>query len=94
MGEIQFRFIGPAAYGDRVTLKLELTEIRERTLHWHCTAKRTLTGEPVTEGTATRVYARINEDGTLKSAMIPDEMRRALTSAGVVTSFAPKGASK
>src|SRR5258706_16162302 len=29
MGEIQFRFIGPAAYGDRVTLKLELTEIRE-----------------------------------------------------------------
>jgi YbgC/YbaW family acyl-CoA thioester hydrolase len=87
MGEIQFRFIGPAAYGDRVTLKLQLTEIRERTLHWRCTAKRTLTGEPVTEGTATRVYARINEDGTLKSAPIPQAMREALTSDGVLTSY-------
>ena len=28
MGEIHFRFIGPAAYGDRVTLKLVLTEIK------------------------------------------------------------------
>ena len=93
MGEIHFRFIGPAAYGDRVTLKLVLTEMRERTLHWHCTAKRTLTGEPVTEGTAVRVYARINEDGTLKSAPIPEEMRRALTSAGVVTNFT-KGAAR
>jgi hypothetical protein len=59
-------------------------------LLWDCSAKITLTGAPVTEGTATRVYARINEDGTLKSAPIPDEMRRALTSAGVVSSFAPK----
>ncbi|HEY7543911.1 MAG TPA: hypothetical protein VID27_03470, partial [Blastocatellia bacterium] len=66
--------------------KLQLTEIRESTLHWHCTAKRTLTGEPVTEGTATRVYARINEDGTLKSVPIPDHMRNALTSNGVLTS--------
>ncbi|HXI88997.1 MAG TPA: thioesterase family protein [Blastocatellia bacterium] len=94
MGEIHFRFIGPAAYGDRVTLKLVLTEMRERTLHWNCSAKLTLNGAPVTEGTATRVYARINEDGTLKSAPIPEEMRRALTSAGVVTSFAPKGGSE
>lgn len=87
MGEIKFRFVGPAAYGDRVTLRLVLTEIGERTLHWHCTAKRTLTGAPVTEGTATRVYARINEDGTLKSAVIPEAMRLALTSSGVITSF-------
>jgi acyl-CoA thioesterase FadM len=85
MGEIHFRFIGPAAYGDRVTLKLELVEMREKTLHWHCTAKRTLTGEPVTEGRATRVYARINEDGTLKSAPIPEEMRRVLTSNGMAS---------
>jgi len=68
--------------------------MRERTLHWGCSAKLTLNGAPVTEGTATRVYARINEDGTLKSAPIPEEMRRALTSAGVVTSFAPKGGSE
>src|SRR5213594_405144 len=90
MGEIHFRFIGPAAYGDRVTLKISLAEIHERTLHWECSAKLTLTGAQVTEGKATRVYARINEDGTLKSAPIPEQMRRALTSAAVVSSFGPK----
>lgn len=86
MGEIQFRFIGPAAYGDRVTLKLVLAEIRERTLHWNCSAKLTLTGDPVTEGKATRVYAHINEDGTLTSRPIPEEMRHAFTADRVLTS--------
>ena len=86
MGEIQFRFIGPAAYGDRVTLKLVLTEIRERTLHWNCSAKLTLTGAPVTEGKAIRVYAQINEDGTLTSKPIPEEMRLAFTADRVLTS--------
>src|SRR5438132_14359400 len=90
MGEIHFRFIGPAAYGDRVTLKIMLTEIHERTLHWECSAKLTLTGAQVTEGKATRVYARINEDGTLSSAPIPEGMRRVLASAGAATSCGPK----
>jgi hypothetical protein len=36
----------------------------------------------VNEGRATRVYARINEDGTLSSASIPDHMRSALLEAG------------
>ncbi len=84
MGEIHFRFIGPAAYGDRVTLRIGLVEIRERTLHWHCRACLATTRAPVTEGTAVRVYARINEDGTLTSARIPDEMREVLTSADVM----------
>lgn len=92
MGEIHFRFIGPAAYGDRVSLKIALTEIRERTLLWDCSAKLALTGAPVTEGKATRVYARINEDGSLTSVPIPEEMRRTLTSAGVVSSFGAKPA--
>jgi len=86
MGEIHFRFIGPAAYGDRVTLNIVLVEISEHTLRWECSAKLTLTGAPVTEGKATRVYARINEDGTLKAAAIPEKMRRALTTSGVVNS--------
>ena len=34
------------------------------------------------EGRATRVYAHINEDGTLGSATIPDHMRTALLEAG------------
>jgi len=82
MGEIHFRFIGPAAYGDRVMSKIALTEIGERTLHWNCQAKNAQTGEPIAEGRATRVYARINEDGTLSSASIPDHLRKVLSELG------------
>lgn len=82
MGEIHFRFIGPAAYGDRVATTVTLSEITDKTLHWNCKAKNALTGELVTEGRATRIYARINDDGTLSSTMIPDHLRKALTEAG------------
>ena len=53
-------------------------KIGERTLHWACKAMNAATGAPVTEGKATRVYARINEDGTLNSAVIPEAMRKAM----------------
>ena len=82
MGEVHFRFIGPAAYGDRIATTIMLSEMGERTLHWNCKAKNAVTGAPVSEGRATRVYARINEDGRLSSAAIPDRMRTAITSAG------------
>ena len=82
MGEIHFRFIGPAAYGDRVATSVTLTKIGERTLHWACKARNAVTGAPVTEGKATRVYARINEDGTLNSEVIPDAMRKAMMQSG------------
>src|SRR5258705_4434536 len=74
MGEIHFRFIGPAAYGDRVTLKLVLTEMRERTLHWGCSAKLTLIGAPLTDGTATCASDRIKVAGTRKYQMLPEDM--------------------
>ena len=44
MGEIQFRFVGPAAYGDRVECTLTLLEIRAKTVHWHCNAVNLRTG--------------------------------------------------
>lgn len=78
MGEIQFRFVGPAAYGDRVRCSIALTDMRERTLHWHCTAVNLRTDEQITEGNATRVYAQIQDDGNLKSVPIPDSIRTAL----------------
>ena len=56
----------------------------ERTLHWNCKAINALTGALVTEGRATRVYARINEDGTLSSAVIPEPMRRAFSDTGLL----------
>ena len=82
MGDIHFRFIGPAAYGDRIATSMSLAKIGERTLHWTCKASNAVTGAPVTEGRATRVYARINEDGTLNSALIPQRIRNALLQSG------------
>jgi YbgC/YbaW family acyl-CoA thioester hydrolase len=82
MGEIHFRFIGPAAYGDRIATTISLAKMGERTLHWTCKARNAVTSAPVTEGKATRVYARINEDGTLNSEVIPESMRKALLQSG------------
>ena len=90
MGDIHFRFIGPAAYGDRVATSVTLTKIGERTLHWACKASNAVTGAPVTEGTATRVYARINEDGTLNSAVIPEAMRKAMLQSGTLSHLKQK----
>ena len=78
MGEIQFRFVGPAAYGDRVRCTLTLLEIREKTVHWHCDALNLRNGQQITEGKATRVFARILEDGNLESHVIPDDIRESL----------------
>ena len=82
MGEIHFRFVGPAAYGERVHCVISLKEMREHSLHWHFKATNAQTGAEITEGKATRIYARINEDGTLSSAPIPLHFREALTQQG------------
>ncbi len=92
MGEIHFRFIGPAAYGDRIVTTITLAEAGERTLHWNFKAKNTLTGAGVSEGKATRVYARINEDGTLSSQAIPKIMLDALRELGDLKHLPPNSA--
>ena len=79
MGEIEFRFVGPAAYGDQVECTLTLLEVRDKTVHWHCNAVNLRTGQQVTEGKATRVFARILEDGNLASQKIPQEIRESLS---------------
>lgn len=78
MGEVHFRFVGPAAYGEKVRCSIALQEMRERTVHWHCTALNLTTGAQVTEGRAVRIFARIQEDGNLRSQPIPDAIRQAL----------------
>ncbi len=78
MGDIRFRFVGPAAYGDRVTNSLTLAHIGERTLTWKCEARHSSSGAAVTRGRAVRVYAHIGDDGSLRSVPIPDRIRRAL----------------
>lgn len=78
MGEIEFRFVGPASYGDRVECRLTLLEIRDKTVRWECYARNLETGQEICNGKATRVFAEILEDGNLKSRHIPDEIRRPL----------------
>lgn len=78
MGEVHFRFIGPAAYGDRVLSIIKLNKIGKSTLHWKTRCINAANGDPICEGLGTRVYAHIKEDGSLDSAQIPDEMRNAL----------------
>ena len=78
MGDVHFRFVGPAAYGDKVRCSIALQEMRERTLHWRCVAHNLTAGWRVAEGRAVRVHARIQEDGNLKSLPIPEAVRKAL----------------
>jgi len=78
MGRVDFEFVGPAAYGEMIVTRLELIDISNSTLTWKCTANRRVDEALVTEGTATRVYAEIQEDGELKAIRIPDKIRALL----------------
>ena len=78
MGKVNFEFVGPAAYGERIMTRLELTEISNSTLTWGYSAKRCSDEVMVTLGSATRVYAEIQEDRSLKAIRIPDTIRRIL----------------
>lgn len=78
MGEINFRFIGPAAYGDQVIATIRLSKIGNSTLHWNCQAVQAKDNSVISEGTAVRIYAKIQKDGSLKSKPISKEMRKML----------------
>lgn len=79
MGDIKFRFVGPAAYGDHIETTIRLAKITQSTLHWACRAVRVENGQLVTEGRAIRIYAEIQDDGNLESAVIPEDLRALLT---------------
>lgn len=79
MGEVNFKFVGPAAYGDRIRSTIQLSEMRRATMRWSCRAVNIASGSVITEGVATRIYAKIREDGNLKSETIPDEIRDMLS---------------
>ncbi len=79
MGDVKFRFVGPASYGDRVRATIRLAKIGGATLHWDCAAVLADSGAPVTEGRAIRIYAQIQEGGSLGALEIPEEIRAALT---------------
>jgi len=82
MGDVHFRFIGPAAYGDRVRTTIKLVKIGGSTLHWDCRAVQAGDGAVITEGRAIRIHAQIQEDGNLKALAIPEDIRKALAEPG------------
>ena len=79
MGDVQFRFVGPASYGERVLTTMRLAKIGGATLHWDCDAVLAESGAPVTNGRAIRIYAQVQGDGSLKALEIPEDIRAALT---------------
>lgn len=87
MGDVHFRFVGPAAYGDKVRTTIQLNKMGESTLHWDCKAVQAGDGQVITEGRAIRIYARIQEDGNLKAIRIPDYIREALSQPGGLISL-------
>jgi len=78
MGKIDFRFEGPAAYGDKVIASIDLEKVGNSTMHWRCKAVQQEGGAIITQGMATRIYAEILEDGNLASRPIPDFILEAL----------------
>lgn len=78
MGRIDFKFVGPAAYGEQIRATITAAEITRSTIVWNCSALNVTTGTPVTEGVATRVYAKILDDGNLKAIEISEEIRNLL----------------
>ncbi len=82
MGDVHFRFVGPAAYGDKVRTTIQMHKMGESTVHWDCKAVQAASGDVITEGRAIRIYAQILEDGNLKAAPIPDEIRQSLSRPG------------
>jgi len=78
MGRVSFEFVGPAAYGAKIITRLALKEISNSTLTWECSAHNAKSNDQVCLGTATRVYAEIQESGELKAKRIPDHLRKLL----------------
>jgi 4-hydroxybenzoyl-CoA thioesterase len=83
MGDIQFRFLGPASYGDRVVTTIHLAKLGTASLHWDCTAVHAGTGAPITEGRAVRIHSQFQDDGSLKAIPVPEDIRAALSQSRV-----------
>ncbi len=89
MGDVHFKFVGPAAYGDKVRTIIQLVKMTKSTVHWDCKALIASTGKTVCEGRAIRIYAKIQEDGNIQSRPIPEELRRVLSQPGSLVNLEP-----
>lgn len=85
MGRVQFEFKGPATHGDVLSIRIALKTLGNSTLTWDCSAERKSDGRLIVQGEATRIWACIQADGSLKSARIPDVFRQMLEAAAAAT---------
>ncbi len=90
MGDVHFKFVGPAAYGDRVRTIIQLAKMTRSTLHWDCRAEHSSSGELITMGRAIRIHAQIQDDGNIRSIEIPEGIRNALSKPGALVDMESK----
>ena len=81
MGELSFRFTGPARYGDPVLSIIRLDKIGRSTLHWSTRCVHVRDGAPVCSGQATRVHAQVQADHSVRAVPIDSALRALLTTA-------------
>ncbi len=91
MGEVTFRFVGPARYGDEIISAIKLERIGTSTLHWQTRCVLRHSGAPISDGRATRVYARLEHDNTLNSVAIPKPLRVLLEQPDPLQQGSPPG---
>lgn len=89
MGDVHFKFIGPAAYGDKVRTIIQLVKMTKSTLHWDCKAVQVSSGAIICEVRAIRIHAQIQEDGNIAARPIPDDIRKALSEPGSLINMEP-----
>ncbi len=89
MGDVHFKFIGPAAYGDKVRTIIHLAKMTKSTIHWDCKAVQVRDGATICEGRAIRIHAQIQDDGNIASKPIPEDIRKALSEPGALVNLEP-----
>ncbi len=89
MGDVHFKIIGPAAYRDNGRTITQLAKLTKSAVHWDYKAVIVATGAIVCEGRAIRPHAQLQDDGNISSLPIPDDVRRALSQPGNLTSMDP-----
>ncbi len=70
------RFIRPSSFGDVVEIRSEITELGRSSFAVKHTLLRS--GEPAIEAHEKRVWVTRSEDGGIKSAPLPDDVRKLL----------------
>ena len=76
MGDVHFRFIGPAAYGDKIRTTIQLSKMTKSTLHWDCKAVQMRDGATSVKAARSASTPRSRMTATSKAARSPKRSAR------------------